>query len=232
MFEFSLVEGVIIFILGASVGSFLDCLTYRVYESKSIRGRSFCDQCGHTLSVKDLFPFLSYLLLWGKCRYCQKKISVEHFFIELATGVVFLFFHTANLTLLPFFLFIASLLIFLFIYKARYGKVFATTNYLLIFTTLFYVFYTNQLYFFFSAAVVSLLFFFIYKNIRGAEFSFFMGLFLGFPNIVIALFISLFIGAIMRIMVKRKEPVLFLIAGTVVTHLFAEEIISFYLSII
>ena len=57
------------FILGAVMGSFLNCAAYRTAHGQSfIKGRSRCTSCGHELSVKDLFPIFSYIFLRGKCR--------------------------------------------------------------------------------------------------------------------------------------------------------------------
>ena len=75
---------VIAFVLGAVMGSFLNCAAYRISRGESfIKGRSRCPSCGHELSVLDLFPIFSWLLLRGKCRYCKAKVSARYFFTEL-----------------------------------------------------------------------------------------------------------------------------------------------------
>lgn len=90
------------FILGAVMGSFLNCAAYRTAHGQSfIKGRSHCTSCGHELSVKDLFPIFSYIFLRGKCRYCGAKVSVRYpltelFFALLTVGCLFRF----DLTLL------------------------------------------------------------------------------------------------------------------------------------
>ena len=92
----------ICFILGAVMGSFLNCAAYRTAHGQSfIKGRSHCTSCGHELSVKDLFPIFSYLFLRGKCRYCGAKVSVRYpltelFFALLTVGCLLRF----DLTLL------------------------------------------------------------------------------------------------------------------------------------
>ena len=47
-------------------------------------GRSQCPHCHHTLSVIDLIPVVSYLILKGKCRHCQASISPMYPSLELA----------------------------------------------------------------------------------------------------------------------------------------------------
>ena len=60
-------------LLGACMGSFLNCMAWRVVHGESVlRGRSHCDACGHMLGARDLVPIVSYLasggrpLLWGQ----------------------------------------------------------------------------------------------------------------------------------------------------------------------
>lgn len=80
-----------IFILGASIGSFLNVLIDRLPFEKSIGGRSICDHCHHQLSWYDLIPIISFFILKGKCRYCHKKISCYYPLIEFLTAVFFVF---------------------------------------------------------------------------------------------------------------------------------------------
>lgn len=63
-------------ILGAVMGSFLNCAAWRLAHGESvIRGRSHCDRCGHTLGALDLIPIASHIGLRGRCRYCGQPIS-------------------------------------------------------------------------------------------------------------------------------------------------------------
>jgi leader peptidase (prepilin peptidase)/N-methyltransferase len=89
-----------IFIFGAAVGSFLNVLIDRLPQEKSIDGRSICDYCQHQLAWYDLIPLVSFLLLGGRCRYCQKKLSFQYPLVELITGISFLLIY---LYLGPFF---------------------------------------------------------------------------------------------------------------------------------
>ena len=44
-------------LLGACMGSFLNCAAWRIVHGESVlRGRSHCDACGHVLTVRDLIP--------------------------------------------------------------------------------------------------------------------------------------------------------------------------------
>ena len=78
-------------VLGLCVGSFLNCLAWRLVHGESVlKGRSHCDACGHVLAPRDLIPVASFLLSRGKCRYCGKKLSRTHLAAELSTAAVFL----------------------------------------------------------------------------------------------------------------------------------------------
>ncbi len=77
----------LIFILGASVGSFLNVALSR---RNWYKGRSRCDNCGYTLKWYDLIPIVSYLFLGGRCRKCKTKIDPTHLFSELLMGCTFL----------------------------------------------------------------------------------------------------------------------------------------------
>ncbi len=73
-------------LLGAVMGSFLDCAAAR---GKLPTGRSRCDSCGQTLGPKDLIPIFSYLLCRGRCRYCGSRIPARCLGTELAGALVF-----------------------------------------------------------------------------------------------------------------------------------------------
>ncbi len=76
-------------LLGAVLGSFLNCAAWRIAHGESfLKGRSHCPTCGHTLGVPDLFPVLSWCFLRGKCRYCGAKISVRYPLTELFFALV------------------------------------------------------------------------------------------------------------------------------------------------
>jgi leader peptidase (prepilin peptidase)/N-methyltransferase len=84
---------VIIFIIGACVGSFLNVCIYRLPKGESvIRPSSHCPNCNHRLKWYENIPFLSYLILRGKCRYCKKPISPRYITVELITAGLFLLF--------------------------------------------------------------------------------------------------------------------------------------------
>ena len=81
---------VIFFLLGISVGSFLNVVADRVPAGKSlIYPPSHCFSCGRKLEARDLVPVVSYLVLRGRCRYCKARIPVRSMLVELAVGLLF-----------------------------------------------------------------------------------------------------------------------------------------------
>lgn len=88
--------------LGLALGSFVNALVWRVHEQMGsrkkaddphlsvLRGRSMCPDCRHTLNMADLIPLLSWLMLKGKCRYCQKPVSAQYPVVEVMTAALFI----------------------------------------------------------------------------------------------------------------------------------------------
>ncbi len=71
------------------MGSFLNVVACRVQRGQSfLRGRSVCVHCGTQLHWHDLIPVASWLLLFGKCRYCKKHVSAQYLLSELAVGAL------------------------------------------------------------------------------------------------------------------------------------------------
>jgi len=49
--------------------------------------RSACPHCGHAITALENIPILSWLMLRGRCRDCQAKISARYPLVELCTGL-------------------------------------------------------------------------------------------------------------------------------------------------
>ena len=61
---------------------------FRLIRKKSLLGRSACPRCKTTLAWYDLVPIVSWIILKGHCRACNKPISCLYPFIELLTGLL------------------------------------------------------------------------------------------------------------------------------------------------
>lgn len=79
----------VLFYLGAIIGSFLNVVIYRVPRRLSLwRPRSFCPNCRHPLSFYDNIPIVSYLWLKGRCRYCRHRIRIRYLLVEIISGLL------------------------------------------------------------------------------------------------------------------------------------------------
>lgn len=109
---------ILIFILGAMIGSFLNVVIYR-YPIMLTREwnrecllqlnmptqpeenfnlslpRSHCPSCKKTIPFWLNIPILSFLLLRGKCANCHARISIQYFLVEIISGLlpVMIFMH-------------------------------------------------------------------------------------------------------------------------------------------
>jgi len=252
---------IIIFLLGLAVGSALNALVYRLDKKKSwIFGYSICPSCKHKLSWRDLFPVLSFLFLRGHCRYCQKKISLQYPIIEIATGVIFVLVYLVNpitqfsiinlqSAILGTNLLITAVLILIFVYDLKHYLILDKVVLPAIIIVFFINIYLgrsvpNMLLASFSLSIFFLLQFLISKGkwIGGGDIrlGFFMGIILGWPQALLALFLSYLFGSVIGIFLilfklkswRSQLPfAAFLVPGTLVAMLWGEKLLNWYLSI-
>lgn len=78
-----------VLVLGLIIGSFLNCLIFRLHSGESMLGRSHCRFCQKMIAWYDNIPVFSFLFLSGKCRHCQKSISAQYPLIEAAVAILF-----------------------------------------------------------------------------------------------------------------------------------------------
>ncbi len=107
----------IIFLLGTCLGSFANVCIYRLPKSKQIiSGRSFCTRCKKKIIWYDNLPLISFIFLNGKCRNCNKSISLRYFIVELITGIIFLliYFNYKDFNTIVFLSVLALILIMIF----------------------------------------------------------------------------------------------------------------------
>ncbi len=81
----------IVFALGASIGSFLNVVVYRLPANLSIFWPpSRCPHCLHRLGKTENVPIVGWLWLKGRCRHCRSRIAKRYPLVEAITGVLFL----------------------------------------------------------------------------------------------------------------------------------------------
>lgn len=257
-----------IFILGLVIGSFLNVVIFRLEtEDEIINSRSKCLHCGHQLSWKDLFPVFSFVFLRGKCRYCGKRISWQYPLVEIATGVLFVvlfsnIFQNYNFSFFNVFnyfslIFIFSALVVVFVFDLRHyiipdeviypailvASVLVGLNSLAITGVFDFHYFFN---YFSSALLAGGFFLFLVLLTRGKgmgggdiKLGFLMGLVLGFPTILLSLFVAFLSGAVIGLLLmamgKKKMKSMvpfgpFLIFGFLISYFYGTEIIEWYLN--
>lgn len=250
-----------IFLFGLIVGSFLNCVIFRLEKGKSfLKGRSYCPHCKHQLTWRDLIPVLSFVILRRRCRYCKKLISWQYPIVELATGILFVLIINTQLSAINYqlsiisyiyYLLIVSFLIIIFIYDLKHFIIPDKVLYPAITISFLYLIINNQLSIINYSLValgVSSFFLFIYLFSKGkclgfgdVKLAILLGLFLGWPRIVLALFLSFVIGGIIGLgliisskkKLKSEVPFApFLIFGALTALFWGEQIIAWYLSIV
>lgn len=244
------------FIFGLLIGSFINCLAWRLYKEETILGRSYCPKCRHELRWYDNIPLLSFLLLRGKCRACHNKISWQYPLVELITGLLFAaivsnFSLDASWLLLKLAVFV-SVLILIFIFDLRWYLI--PTNVLLwagIFIAIVgyfsypYGLGAYLLALLISAALASLFFAAQYWITRGkgiGEGDIWLGMFLGvaFVNLsqlAVAILSAYFLGSVVGLTLlafKKKKmgsrlPLgVFLAAGALIAIFFGTDLANWY----
>jgi leader peptidase (prepilin peptidase)/N-methyltransferase len=77
-------------ILGAMIGSFLNVVIHRLPREQSIVfPGSTCPKCRAPIKAYDNIPILSYLILRGRCRGCGVRISPRYPAVEAVTALLF-----------------------------------------------------------------------------------------------------------------------------------------------
>ncbi len=77
-----------VFIFGACIGSFLNVCIYRIPREQSIIfPGSSCPSCKTAIPPYFNIPLISYVVLKGRCRSCNKPISLRYPGIELLTAI-------------------------------------------------------------------------------------------------------------------------------------------------
>lgn len=85
----TLLAPVLLGLLGTIIGSFLAAVSVRLPRDESVvGGRSQCMTCRRHLAVWHLAPIISWLVLRGRCGWCQAPVSLRYPVIELAAAAI------------------------------------------------------------------------------------------------------------------------------------------------
>ena len=240
----------LIFLFGLIMGSFLNAVIYRLDSGESIvKSRSHCPKCGHVLAWYELVPIFSFVIQGGKCRECKGSISWQYPMVELATAILFILVLYYNLPLL-YTLTISSLLIVIFVYDLKHYIIPDKIIYPAILVSGIFVWQHatyNIQYTIYAAIGASVFFAAMFFASRGkwmgfgdVKLAFFMGLFLGWPDILVGLFAAFMLGGIigMGLIAYGKKTMKsqvpfgpFLVTGTFIAMFLGDKITEWYLSL-
>ncbi len=265
-----LLGSVFLFILGTIIGSFLSVVILRSMRGESwVRGSSRCDECGKKIKWYDNVPLLSYLILGRRCRYCRKPIHPVHFLVELLTGALFVWWFLGfmlffQLTQQPFavlqplfWLVVAVILLIIFFIDLLYLIIpdwavvvltIATATYRLTLVTAGIMQPEDFARTLLATVVATGFFALLWAITKGKGLGFGdvklmipLGLLLGWPNTLVAVFLAFIIGAMVGlglVIFQRKgmKQVVpfgpFLIVGAFLSLLWGSELFTWYISLI
>lgn len=278
----------LVFLFGLAIGSFLNCVIYRLETKETLWGRSHCPHCNHILSWLELIPVVSFLVLAGKCWHCHTKVSWQYLLVEISTALIFLLifnfsraggisfmgqfsifnqFEILNFVNLLFLFYIASVLIVIFVYDLKHFIIPDVVLFPAITAAFLYRLFENLIIpkfienwslsidnfyllsnYMLAALLAAGFFLCIFLVSRGAWIGFgdvklaiLMGLMLGFPDVLLALFLAFLLGAAVGVILmltqskelKSEIPFApFLIFGTLVTLLWGNSIIDWYMHLL
>lgn len=82
-------------IFSLAIGSFLNACIHRLPRGISLLNppRSFCPECSETIRWWQNMPIFSYLLLKGRCYFCNTPISWQYPAVELGSVFIVLWFY-------------------------------------------------------------------------------------------------------------------------------------------
>lgn len=241
---------VFVVILGLILGSFLSMLLPRLHygEQGIVAGRSQCPHCKNVLRARDLIPLISFVLLKGRCHACKNRIAFWYPLIELTSALSFLalFLYVQNDSLFLWLTPHIFVLLFIFFYDLRYKEI---HDYVMI-PGIAYAFFAtiwigNPLSSLIGAGIGISFFGLQYLVSRGRwigsgdiRIGAFMGLFLGWPMILLGIMLSYIIGSVISIGLllsknatgKTAVPLgPFLVMGTTLVFFCGDRILDYYL---
>jgi prepilin signal peptidase PulO-like enzyme (type II secretory pathway) len=234
---------------GLLAGSFLNLVSDRLKRKENfVSGRSKCEFCKKELQARDLIPVLSYFLSKGKCRICLKKLSPIYPISEITTalfyGIIYYFLSKNNLSweYYLYFYFNFSILLIVFWYDYKFyeipfnliiiGSVFSLIFRIIILQNLNISNFLIELASWLGIFLFYYIVIWVSKGGMGGgdlKLSVYLGIFLGFPNSIYAIYYGFLIGGIFALILliggkkglKAKIPFApFLVIGSLVSIIF------------
>lgn len=225
-------------------------INFQIVKNKS-QNRSFCDFCGKQLRWYENIPVLSWVVQNGKSRCCDMRLPMDYPIVELGMGVLFLVYgmrfliYELNIVLWTIGLVVITMLVFEMVFDTKYMILPDFSTVILIVAGVLRLLFEsdNPLPYVYGAVggwAFLLLLHIITKGkgmgMGDVKLVFFMGLWLGWQRLALAMYIAFISGAIAGLGVvvlgKRSTKTKiafgpFLIAGTFIAWWWGESIIKY-----
>lgn len=243
---------IVLFVFGLAVGSFANVLIDRLPRGETIWGRSHCEYCSRKLAWYELIPLVSWIIQMGRCRTCHAPVSVQYPIIELTTAVGFvtlsIFTGQQGLLLISALILFSAFLV-IFVADLKYQIIPDSMLIALIIGVAFM--WVTPLragispLSYLTVALIACVFFYIIWRLSGGKamgfgdvkLSFVLGLLLGFPLTIVALYIAFLTGAIVGVILvlvhaaRLKSKIAFgpfLIFGMAIALAFGNDIMAWW----
>lgn len=244
----------ILFVFGLIIGSFINVLVLRLQANRSLGGRSECWVCHKQLKWHHNIPLVSFIVLKGRCAWCHEKISWQYPVVELGTALVMAlggwFYQGGDVKWLIGYLVLSFFSISLFIYDYKWQLLPDILTYTGAGAMLVINIWRGlDWYHLIVGALVAVGFFLVqyllskgtWLGLGDVILGLLVGLALGWPNVIIALILAYWLGAIMSLilLIGRKKSWrsqipfgTFLTLATLITYLWGGAILNWYLGLV
>jgi len=251
----------LLFILGLILGSFLNSWVWRTRENIKVftTGRSVCFHCHRQLRWYENIPLFSFIFLKRKCSACGRLIPWRYPLVEIGTAFLLTLVGWYHANFLPVFnfwwwlrdVFFLTVLIVIFVYDWLYQEVLVNLVWLAVIIGFLFNYYYHG--FSVDSMVIGAFaaggFFGLqYLISRGrwigggdVRLGFMMGVWLGWPSVIWALFVAYVLGAVAAVYLlvakkaKRDTKLAFgtfLAIGTLCAIYHGEEMVNWYMNLI
>ncbi len=252
---------VLFFILGITIGSYLNVLAYRIpLEIETYKGDSFCPNCKQKIHKYDLIPVLSYIILKGKCRRCKEKISVSYPITEIIVGLLYLFLYLRFGLSIDLVIYLVIFSVMVVIIKIDYEHKYIPDRFIviiLVFGLLYTIYHSfsdkNVIWVnllglalgFLILLIIRFIGYYIYKKeVMGfgdIKLLAALGFVVGYKKIILVFLLGCLIASLvevtlMALKVKNKESEIafgpYLVYGGMISIFYGHELIQAYLSLV
>lgn len=199
----------IVILFGLVIGSFLNVLIDRIPKGENIVWKpSHCDFCKKPLRWFELFPMVSFLVFGGRCLRCKKKLSWQYPFVEGITALGFVYIVSSTQSYVSMGAFIVIYCTWIVLFGIDFKHQILPDEFLILFGIVTLLLgiplsYEARMIHVVSAGAAGGFFLLIWLITKGkglgfgdVKLAFILGLLLGHPGTIIALYVAFLTGAI------------------------------------